>query len=258
MAGIWGLVALRLADDPILPFNYISYATELQVEEYFTHLHVTGARIITRFGTTYSCDLLNTQIIIFSDMFVIFSMFNKAFTDYYRIFDCGILLIWLPCRSIKMLWALCWENPSLWILSLLPSKNSQRLHTKPMKKSRSEYSPSMNKSCANETLFPKAEFTNKTLIASLFFLWILTVETEGGWKQGCIDATEEARSKWSTDACRKRLLRSGGTPWKAMVEAPGKHYILWIESKLLRARLVSVSHGLTGPSPSQINASMLQ
>lgn len=30
-AGIWGLVALRLADDPILPFNYLSYATELQV-----------------------------------------------------------------------------------------------------------------------------------------------------------------------------------------------------------------------------------
>ncbi|XP_042017315.1 probable glutamate carboxypeptidase AMP1 isoform X2 [Salvia splendens] len=30
VAGIWGLVALRLADDPILPFNYISYATELQ------------------------------------------------------------------------------------------------------------------------------------------------------------------------------------------------------------------------------------
>ncbi|KAL7133681.1 hypothetical protein ABFS83_12G158100 [Erythranthe nasuta] len=29
-AGIWGLVALHLADDPILPFNYISYATELQ------------------------------------------------------------------------------------------------------------------------------------------------------------------------------------------------------------------------------------
>lgn len=29
-AGIWGLVALRLADDPILPFNYLSYATELQ------------------------------------------------------------------------------------------------------------------------------------------------------------------------------------------------------------------------------------
>ncbi|XP_057805232.1 probable glutamate carboxypeptidase AMP1 isoform X2 [Salvia miltiorrhiza] len=28
--GIWGLIALRLADDPILPFNYLSYATELQ------------------------------------------------------------------------------------------------------------------------------------------------------------------------------------------------------------------------------------
>ncbi|KAL0344883.1 UNVERIFIED_CONTAM: putative glutamate carboxypeptidase AMP1 [Sesamum radiatum] len=29
VAGIWGLIALHLADDPILPFNY-SYATELQ------------------------------------------------------------------------------------------------------------------------------------------------------------------------------------------------------------------------------------
>ncbi|KAL6519282.1 hypothetical protein OROGR_018602 [Orobanche gracilis] len=30
VAGIWGLVAFRLADDPILPFNFLSYATELQ------------------------------------------------------------------------------------------------------------------------------------------------------------------------------------------------------------------------------------
>ncbi|KAL0337099.1 UNVERIFIED_CONTAM: putative glutamate carboxypeptidase AMP1 [Sesamum calycinum] len=30
VAGIWGLIALHLADDPILPFNYLSYATELQ------------------------------------------------------------------------------------------------------------------------------------------------------------------------------------------------------------------------------------
>ncbi|KAG8373996.1 hypothetical protein BUALT_Bualt11G0085000 [Buddleja alternifolia] len=29
VAGIWGLVALHLADDPILPFNYLSYATQL-------------------------------------------------------------------------------------------------------------------------------------------------------------------------------------------------------------------------------------
>ncbi|CAN6456802.1 unnamed protein product [Victoria cruziana] len=29
-ASIWGLLALRLADDKILPFNYLSYATELQ------------------------------------------------------------------------------------------------------------------------------------------------------------------------------------------------------------------------------------
>ncbi|CAA0822581.1 Probable glutamate carboxypeptidase 2 [Striga hermonthica] len=30
MAGIWGLIALNLADDLILPFNYLSYANELQ------------------------------------------------------------------------------------------------------------------------------------------------------------------------------------------------------------------------------------
>ncbi|KAL1566069.1 glutamate carboxypeptidase II [Salvia divinorum] len=30
VTGIWGLVALRLADDPILPFNYLSYSAELQ------------------------------------------------------------------------------------------------------------------------------------------------------------------------------------------------------------------------------------
>lgn len=31
VASIWGLVALKLADDVILPFNYLSYALELQV-----------------------------------------------------------------------------------------------------------------------------------------------------------------------------------------------------------------------------------
>ncbi|PHU13268.1 hypothetical protein BC332_20198 [Capsicum chinense] len=31
VASIWGLVALRLADDEVLPFNYLSYAIELQV-----------------------------------------------------------------------------------------------------------------------------------------------------------------------------------------------------------------------------------
>ncbi|GAB2272544.1 hypothetical protein Dimus_007367 [Dionaea muscipula] len=30
VAGLWGLLALHLADEPILPFSYISYATELQ------------------------------------------------------------------------------------------------------------------------------------------------------------------------------------------------------------------------------------
>ncbi|KAK9122990.1 hypothetical protein Sjap_012592 [Stephania japonica] len=31
VAGIWGLLGLRLADDPILPFNYSSYAAQLQM-----------------------------------------------------------------------------------------------------------------------------------------------------------------------------------------------------------------------------------
>ncbi|KAF6169873.1 hypothetical protein GIB67_034265 [Kingdonia uniflora] len=30
VAGIWGLLALRLAEDSILPFNYLSYAVQLQ------------------------------------------------------------------------------------------------------------------------------------------------------------------------------------------------------------------------------------
>ncbi|KAJ4971904.1 hypothetical protein NE237_005003 [Protea cynaroides] len=30
VAGIWGLLALQLADDPILPFDYLSYAAQLQ------------------------------------------------------------------------------------------------------------------------------------------------------------------------------------------------------------------------------------
>jgi len=31
VTGVWGLLALHLAGDPILPFNYVSYANELQV-----------------------------------------------------------------------------------------------------------------------------------------------------------------------------------------------------------------------------------
>jgi len=31
VTGIWGLLALRLADDSIIPFNYVSYADQLQV-----------------------------------------------------------------------------------------------------------------------------------------------------------------------------------------------------------------------------------
>lgn len=30
VAGLWGLIALHLADDPILPFNYVTYAEQLQ------------------------------------------------------------------------------------------------------------------------------------------------------------------------------------------------------------------------------------
>ncbi|GAB4834112.1 hypothetical protein Ancab_032371 [Ancistrocladus abbreviatus] len=30
VSGIWGLLALHLADDPVLPFNYVSYAAQLQ------------------------------------------------------------------------------------------------------------------------------------------------------------------------------------------------------------------------------------
>lgn len=31
VSGVWGLVALHLADDMILPFRYLSYADQLQV-----------------------------------------------------------------------------------------------------------------------------------------------------------------------------------------------------------------------------------
>lgn len=31
VADVWGLLGLHLADDPILPFNYLSYAAQLQV-----------------------------------------------------------------------------------------------------------------------------------------------------------------------------------------------------------------------------------
>uniref|UniRef100_A0A453FFM7 Transferrin receptor-like dimerisation domain-containing protein n=1 Tax=Aegilops tauschii subsp. strangulata TaxID=200361 RepID=A0A453FFM7_AEGTS len=30
VASVWGLIALRLADDEIIPFNYVSYASELE------------------------------------------------------------------------------------------------------------------------------------------------------------------------------------------------------------------------------------
>ena len=31
VAGIWGLLGIILADEPVLPFDYISYAEQLQV-----------------------------------------------------------------------------------------------------------------------------------------------------------------------------------------------------------------------------------
>jgi hypothetical protein len=31
VASVWGLIALKLADDEIIPFNYVSYASELEV-----------------------------------------------------------------------------------------------------------------------------------------------------------------------------------------------------------------------------------
>jgi len=31
---IWGLLGLHLADDAVLPFDYLSYATQLQVVQY--------------------------------------------------------------------------------------------------------------------------------------------------------------------------------------------------------------------------------
>ncbi|XP_042387585.1 probable glutamate carboxypeptidase VP8 [Zingiber officinale] len=53
IAEIWGLLGLRLADDPILPFNYLSYATQL-------HEHATALDVLLDEGI--SLQLLNTSI----------------------------------------------------------------------------------------------------------------------------------------------------------------------------------------------------
>lgn len=40
-ASIWGMMALRLADDEIIPFNYMSYAIELEVRRALCPLNAT-------------------------------------------------------------------------------------------------------------------------------------------------------------------------------------------------------------------------
>nr|XP_043632513.1 probable glutamate carboxypeptidase AMP1 [Erigeron canadensis] len=42
VAGVWGLLALHLADDPILPFNYVSYAAQLQNHTQSLHKLLEG------------------------------------------------------------------------------------------------------------------------------------------------------------------------------------------------------------------------
>ncbi|XP_047955969.1 probable glutamate carboxypeptidase AMP1 isoform X2 [Salvia hispanica] len=67
VAGIWGLVALRLADDPILPFNYISYATELQDFRLWRFANLTALQkyknaLSTLLGESISLDPITAAI----------------------------------------------------------------------------------------------------------------------------------------------------------------------------------------------------
>ncbi|KAI4341306.1 hypothetical protein MLD38_026042 [Melastoma candidum] len=57
-AEIWGLLALRLADDPILPFNYIAYVTQLQ--RYVDILQSTLDQAISLHPLTSSMELLES------------------------------------------------------------------------------------------------------------------------------------------------------------------------------------------------------
>jgi len=41
-ASIWGMMALRLANEEILPFNYMSYAIELEVRRLQCSLNVAS------------------------------------------------------------------------------------------------------------------------------------------------------------------------------------------------------------------------
>ena len=42
-ASIWGMMALRLANDEIIPFNYMSYAIELEVRRVLCPLNATAS-----------------------------------------------------------------------------------------------------------------------------------------------------------------------------------------------------------------------
>lgn len=68
VAGVWGLLGVHLADDPILPFNYLSYAAQLQVWLFFLSsihlikLHVFIILLILQNYTDSLCKLLEEDV----------------------------------------------------------------------------------------------------------------------------------------------------------------------------------------------------
>lgn len=50
VTSIWGLLALRLADEAVLPFDYLAYAKELQVRSHSNKL-ISGAMRFMIYGS---------------------------------------------------------------------------------------------------------------------------------------------------------------------------------------------------------------
>ncbi|PHT52386.1 hypothetical protein CQW23_06848 [Capsicum baccatum] len=66
VASIWGLVALRLADDEVLPFNYLSYAIKLQksAENLEGEISDNGISLVPFIMSCMSTDILNADDIL--------------------------------------------------------------------------------------------------------------------------------------------------------------------------------------------------
>jgi N-acetylated-alpha-linked acidic dipeptidase len=53
VASVWGLIALKLADDEIIPFNYVNYASELEVPVFSLDIY-NLIHIVKKIGV-YEC-----------------------------------------------------------------------------------------------------------------------------------------------------------------------------------------------------------